>query len=110
MAVAIVVEDEVVADFDLSTQADVHVVHTLQLIEIKPELGFAEHDEFATDILIVPDIYETRESAKPVSKRVAPHTRQLEAIEGTAISPFEIILVEGLQGKRLREIAAGLCE
>ena len=107
MAVAIAVEYEVVADFDLSTQADIHVVHTLQLVEVEPELRFAQHDELATDILVVPDINETREGAEPVSKRVAPDARQLETIEGTAIGPLEIILVEGLKGERLREIAAG---
>ena len=99
MTVAIAVENEVVADFDLSTQADVHVVHTLQLVKVEPELRFAQHDELATDILVVPDINETREGAEPVSKRVAPDARQLETIEGTAVGTLEIILVEGLQGQ-----------
>ena len=59
MVVAFVVEDEVVADFDLGTHADVDAVHAFQLVEVEPELRFAEHDEFATDILVVPYIQES---------------------------------------------------
>jgi len=58
MTVAIGIEHKVVADFDLGTKADVNAVHTFQLVEIEPELGFAQYDELATDILVVPDIEE----------------------------------------------------
>ena len=106
MVVALAVENEVVADFDLSTYADVYIVHALQFIEVEPELWFTQHNEFAADVLVVPDIQEAGEGAESVSKRVAPYASQLETIEGTAVGTLEIVFVEGLQGERLREIAA----
>ena len=56
VVVAIVVEDEIVADFDFGSYTDIDAVHPLQRIEVEPERGFAEHDEFTTDILVVPHI------------------------------------------------------
>ena len=63
MVVAFVVEHEVVADFQLCAQTEVHSVHFAQLVEVEPELRLAHRDELAADILVVPYVKITGEGA-----------------------------------------------
>ena len=99
---AAVVPDEVVADFHLRTQREVHVLHAFQRVEVEPELRFRYHNQLAVHVRIVPDITEPAEGTEAMRKGCPPHLRQLEAVVRmrTRVAVLEIILIHQLHAER----------
>jgi len=102
--VVVSVIDEVVANLDLATKADI-------LRHIIPELRLGEDDEHAvtlvagTPVLTAPEIDEAREGALVVGKVKTPDTCELEAVIGArVVVALEVALVHQLYGPRLREV------
>ena len=94
--VVISVVNEVVAELNLATEADV-------LSDIIPELRFCEDDEHAVafmtwvPVLTSPEIDEAREGALVMGEVQAPHTRELEtAVSIGVFIALEVLLVHQL--------------
>ena len=94
--VVVSVVDEVVAEFNLATEADV-------LSDIIPELRFCEDDEHAValmtwaPVLTAPEIDEAREGTLVMGEVQTPHTRELETAVGIGVFiALEVLLVHQL--------------
>ena len=94
--VVVSVIDEVVANLDLATKADVwrHII---------PELRLGEDDEHAVTlmtwapVLTSPEIDEAREGTLVMGEVQAPHTRELETAVGIGVFiALEVLLVHQL--------------
>ena len=97
--VVVGVVDEVVADLNLTTKAQV-------LVGVVPQLGFGEDDELTMTIGIftTPEIDEAREGER-LAEVQAPDTRELEAVVGRGVLiALEITLVHQLYRVGLREV------
>ena len=65
---ASVVPNEVVGQFHLGSQTEVDVVHSLEFVEVEPELWLRLDDPFPVDVGIVPDVAVAAEGAEAVGE------------------------------------------